>query len=94
MSTHARRERHATTSAWTPFALAAAVALGACSSSDPLEHTLEARADAGEAVVTYDIGEGAVTETVTTPWSLSVEVDGRFSVSLRVENPDDTGTVR
>lgn len=35
-----------------------------------------------------------VAETVTTPWSLAVEVDGRFSVSLRVENPDDTGTVR
>jgi hypothetical protein len=82
-------------STWIPFALAAgALTLGACSSSDSLELTLEAMADAGEATVTYDIGDGPITETVDTPWELPAEVDGRFSVSLRVENPDDTGTVR
>lgn len=68
--------------------------LGGCGSDEPLELTLAALADGGQAVVTYDIGDGPVSETVTTPWELPVEVSGRFSVSLRVENPEPTGVVR
>lgn len=75
-------------------ALACGLALAACSSDSSLELTLVADAEGGEADVTYDIGDGLVSETVATPWELPVEVDGRFSVSLQVDNPESTGVVR
>ncbi len=80
---------------FVPFvALVCGVALAACSSDNSFELTLSADADGGEATVTYDIGDGPVSKTVATPWELPVEVDGQFSVSLQVDNPEDTGVVR
>lgn len=43
--------------------------------------------------MTYNIGDGSVTEIVTTPWELPAEVNGQFAVSLSVENLDDSGSV-
>lgn len=43
--------------------------------------------------MTYDTGDGPVTEIVTTPWELPAQVNGEFAVSLSVENLDDSGTV-
>ncbi|MFN3215461.1 MAG: hypothetical protein ACE367_03085 [Acidimicrobiales bacterium] len=81
-------------SLFAPAGLVGALLLGGCGSDEPLELTLAALAEGGEVVVTYDIGDGPVSETVTTPWELPVEVSGQFSVSLRVENPEPTGLVR
>lgn len=70
-----------------------AVAAAGCGSSDPLDFTLQVTSSSGEASVTYDTGDGPVTEIVTTPWELPAQVNGEFAVSLSVENLDDSGTV-
>lgn len=85
-------------SRWRPLSATvvlglAAASVGCGSPDEPLLLTLQATSPSGDASVTYDVGDGPVTEVVTTPWELPVEVDGAFSISLRVENLDESGTV-
>lgn len=75
--------------------LVGVLALAGCGSggaSQPI--TLHADSSSGGPVeVSYDVEGLSVTETVETPWSLEVELEGRFDVSFIVSNPADDGLV-
>jgi hypothetical protein len=80
----------------TLVAGAAAVLLGACSGGDdePLALTFVATGSAGGATdIEYVIDGETTTETVDGEWRLTVEVESGFELSLRVENPADSGDV-
>ncbi len=73
------------------FATAACVTLlafiSACSSGDPLAATLEASSD-GAFVVTYVIDGEEVSETVTSAWRRTVNVNGRFDLEITASDAE------